>query len=328
MGDFAIECDGFDRAMCAQQDGPARRFVTATRLHADIAVLDEIEPANAVRAADFVQGFEQRRRRQALAVERDRIALFEFDVEHRRPVGRRLRRHAPAPHGVFRRRPRIFEHAAFIGNMQQVRVHRVRRLRARLVLDRNAVLLRIGQQRFARGQVPFAPRRDHADVGHQRIGAEFETHLVIALARRAVGNRVRACHAHDLDETLGDQRPRDRRAEQVLAFIDRVRAEHREHEVADEFFAQVVDEDLLDPHQLGLAAGRFEFLTLADVGGEGDDLAVIGFLQPFENDRGVQAAGIGEHDFLDGGFGHGDSRCVAGRGALCRERRGEANVGV
>jgi hypothetical protein len=47
-----------------------------------------------------------------------------------------------------------------------------------------------------------------------------------------------------------------------------------------------------------LRAGS-SFLALADVGGEGDHLALIGVLQPFEDDRGVEAARIGEHDFLD-----------------------------
>jgi hypothetical protein len=51
--------------------------------------------------------------------------------------------------------------------------------------------------------------------------------------------------ARDLDLALGDQRPRDRGAEQIEALIERVGAEHREDEVAHEFLAQVVDEDVL-----------------------------------------------------------------------------------
>jgi hypothetical protein len=62
------------------------------------------------------------------------------------------------------------------------------------------------------------------------------------------------------------------------ALIDRVGAEHREDEVAHEFLAQVLDEDVLglDAHQLGLLARRLELLALAEVGGEGDDLAAVG----------------------------------------------------
>ena len=94
----------------------------------------------------------------------------------------------------------------------------------------------------------------------------------------------------------------DRRAEQVLAFVQGVGAEHREHEIAHELFAQVVDEDLLHA-ELACHARRCEFLALADVGGEGHDLAVVSLLQPREDDGGVETAGICQNDFLD--FGHG-----------------------
>jgi hypothetical protein len=72
----------------------------------------------------------------------------------------------------------------------------------------------------------------------------------------------------------------------------------------DELLAQVLDEDLLDAEHLGLAPGRLEFVALAEVGGEGHDLAGVGLLQPFEDDRGVEPARIGEHHLLDTGHGN------------------------
>jgi hypothetical protein len=57
----------------------------------------------------------------------------------------------------------------------------------------------------AAGQVPVAPGRDDLDVGVERIGREFEPHLVIALAGRAVADGVGAGFGGDLDQTLGDQ---------------------------------------------------------------------------------------------------------------------------
>ena len=143
----------------------------------------------------------------------------------------------------------------------------------------------IGHQFFPREQVPLAPRRNHLDVGHQRIGAEFEAHLVVALARGPVGDGVGADLAGDFDHALGDQRPGDRSAKQVFAFVDRVGAEHREDEVAHEFLAQVVDEDVLglDAELERLGTRRLQFLALAEVGGERHDLALIGVLQPLEN---------------------------------------------
>jgi hypothetical protein len=94
------------------------------------------------------------------------------------------------------------------------------------------------------------------------------------------------------DQLLGDQRARDRGAEKVLALVDCIGAEHREHKVAHELFAQVLDEDVLlaDAHLERLGACRRHFLALADVGRERHDLAAIHVLQPFEDDRGVEAA--------------------------------------
>ena len=55
----------------------------------------------------------------------------------------------------------------------------------------------------------------------------------------------------------------------------------------------------LMPSVSAFVARRLELLALAEIGGEGHDLAAVGGLQPFEDDRGVEPAGIGQHDFLD-----------------------------
>ena len=155
------------------------------------------------------------------------------------------------------------------------------------------------QQVGARLERPVAPRRDDLDVGVQRIGGQLEADLVVALAGRAVGDGVGAGFLRDLDQVLGDQRPGDRGAEQIEALIEGVGAEHREDEIGDEFLAHIHDADVLDAHHLGLLARRLEFVALAEIGGEGDDLGAEFGLQPFQDDRGVEPARIGEHDLLD-----------------------------
>ncbi len=195
--------------------------------------------------------------------------------------------------------------AAFKDDVQQVRIHGVGRA-ALLVLhvDRDAVLLGIGHQLFARQQIPLAPRRDDLDAGLQCIGAQLETHLVVALAGGAVRDGIRAGLVGDVDQALGDQRARDGGAEQVFAFIDGVGAEHREHEIAHEFFAQVVDENVLrlDAELQRLLACGLQLFALAQVGGEGHHFALVGVLQPLQDDRGVESAGVGEDGFFD--FAH------------------------
>ena len=190
--------------------------------------------------------------------------------------------------------------------VQEVRVYRERRLPLFVPGDRDLVLFREVEQRLAAGELPFPPRRDHPDTGLQRIITELEPDLVVALAGGAVCHRVCSDLARDFDLALGDQRPCDRRTEQILALVQCVRAEHREDEVADELLAQILDEDVLGPdaEHLRLAPRRLDLLALPQVGGEGDDLRVIFGLQPFEDDRGVEPARISEHDLLGVGEGH------------------------
>src|SRR6478672_13649296 len=51
----AVEAEALDAAMRREQDRAARRLVDAARFHADKPVLDEIEPADAVRAAELIE---------------------------------------------------------------------------------------------------------------------------------------------------------------------------------------------------------------------------------------------------------------------------------
>ncbi len=141
---------------------------------------------------------------------------------------------------------------------------------------------------------------DHFDVGLQRIITQFEAHLVVALAGGAMGDGVGAHFLRDLDLLLGDQRPRDGGAQQIDALIDRIGAEHRKHESRTNSSAHILDEDVLrlDAQQQRLLAGGFDLLALAEVGGEGHDLGAIFGLQPFEDDRRVQATRIGQHHLL------------------------------
>ena len=194
---------------------------------------------------------------------------------------------------------RVLQHFSFRGGVQQVGVDGEGRLAALVLGDEDLVLLGEVDQVGARLELPFPPGRDDLDVGVERVGRQLEAHLVVALAGGAVGDRVGARVMGDLDEALGDERAGDRGAEQVDAFVERVHAEHREDEVAHEFLAQILDVDLLDAEHLGLAARRLQLLALAEIGGESHHLGAVGRLQPFQDDRGVEAAGIGEHDLFD-----------------------------
>ncbi len=167
-----------------------------------------------------------------------------------------------------------------------------------MALDRDGMLFSVVHQFFTGQQVPLAPRRNDFYPRLEGIGTELETHLVVALAGSTVGDGIGAGLVGDLDQTLGDERPRDGGAQQVLAFVDGVGTEHREHEVAHELFAQIIDVDFLDAHGLGLGACRLDLLTLTQVSGKGHHFTVISILQPLEDHRSVQAAGICQNDLV------------------------------
>ena len=304
MSHAAVEGQAFHGAVGDMPNGAAGRLVNATVLHADKAVFDQVQAADAVVPAQFVQAGQQCRRRQVDPIDADRVAGAEADLDLGRAVGRGLRRDGALEHILLRRHRRILQNLTLARGMQQVGVDRERRFAALVMGDRDLMLLGVIDQLRARGEVPFPPGRDNLDARFERVAGQFEAHLIIALAGGPVRHRVGAGLGGDFDQAFGDQRPGDRGAEQVATFIQGVCAKHRHDEVAHEFLAQILDIDFLDAEHLGFGAGRLQFLALAQIGGEGDHLAVIGLLQPFQNDRGVQAAGIGEDDFVHG-RGHG-----------------------
>ena len=191
--------------------------------------------------------------------------------------------------------------------MQKIGIDRKGRFAALIFRDRNLILLGEIEQCGARREIPFAPRRDDLDVRLERVISKLEAHLIVALAGRAMRNRVGADFAGDLDLLLGDQWPRDRSTEQIKPLVLRIGAEHREHVIADEFLAQILDENMLglDAEEKRFLPRRLKLFALAEIGGESYDLAAVGRLQPFEDDRRIEAAGIGKNDALDlFGIGH------------------------
>ena len=258
MRGAAVERDQLDGAMRREQDRAARRLVDAARLHADEAVLDQVEPADAICPTQFIEPRQDRRRRQCLAVDAHRVALGKADAHFRGLIGRVHRRERAHIDARRRRLRRVLQHLALGGGVQEVGVDRERRLAFLVLGDRNLVGARELEQVVAPLERPLPPRRHDLDRRVERVIGELEAHLVVAFSRRAVTHRVGANFRGDLDLLLGDQRPRDRGAEQVLPLVQRVGAEHREHVVADELLAQVLDEDVagLDAEQQRLLARR------------------------------------------------------------------------
>ena len=141
-----------------------------------------------------------------------------------------------------------------------------------------------------------APRGDDLQLGREAGGGQLEADLVVAFAGGAVGHGLGLFLRGDLDHALGDERPGDAGAQEILALVDRAGLDHREDEVARELLLQVGDVALGRAGAFGLGFQALEFLLLADVGAEGDDLGVILFLEPGEDDGGIESARISENN--------------------------------
>mmetsp|Transcript_21646 Transcript_21646/g.36169 ORF Transcript_21646/g.36169 Transcript_21646/m.36169 type:complete len:344 (-) Transcript_21646:133-1164(-) len=300
MGGATIQADGLDGPVRHVQHAPAGRLVHAAALHAHEAVLHQVQAPDAVGTAELVQLGQQHRGGELLAVDRHGVALLELDLDVRGLVGSLFGRHGAREHVVGGLRPGVLHDVALVGDVQQVGVHAVGGLVALTRRHLNALRLRVLDQARARVQIPDAPRGDALHIGLQCVVAQLEADLVVTLAGSAVADGIGADLLRDLYLPLSDQGACDGCAEEVRALVQRVHPEHRENVVAHELLTQVVDVNLLDAELLSLEAGRLQFLSLAEIGGEGDDLAAVGVLQPSQNHRGVQTTRVCQHHLLRG----------------------------
>ena len=142
------------------------------------------------------------------------------------------------------------------------------------------MLITVRHQLLTGVQIPFTPWSNHFNAWFQSVGTQFETHLVVTFTGRTVSNRVCTSLVSNLDQTLGDQWTSDGSTQQVFAFVDSVRTEHREYEVTGKLFTQVVDVDFFDAQSLGFRTCWLNFFALAQVSSKGYDFTLVLFLQP------------------------------------------------
>src|ERR1700751_526639 len=97
---------------------------------------------------------------------------------------------------------------------------------------------------------------------------------------------------------LGYYRPRHRSSEQILVLVNRARFQAGKDVSCQELFAQVLDYNFAGAGFVSFLDHRIEIISLADIGNHRDHVVGIVFLQPGNNDRGIETSGIGEYDLL------------------------------
>src|ERR1017187_6797143 len=151
---------------------------------------------------------------------------------------------------------------------------------------------------FARDKRPLAPRYDHLELRRERLECVFEADLVISLDRRAVRQSSRALGQRVLYLVLRNDRPCDRRSEHVFVLVDCARPDGGEDIFAEKFFAKILHDGLLGASLVRLLHDSVEVFALAHIGDERNDIVAIVFIQPRNDDRGVETTGVCEDYFF------------------------------
>src|SRR6056297_147168 len=212
-----------------------------------------------------------------------------------------LQRTRELEHVGRRRRIGVFQQTSLVGPVHDILVAGVRLLGRGF--DRNVVLGGKGEQVPAAleacEELRILPRRDDLEIRCQRGKGQFEADLVVALARRAVGERRRAHLPGDLHLALGDDRSRQRRAEQIPILVDRFPGDRGPDEIRDELVLQILDKDLARPGRAGPALDIVEVFQLTNVRNKGDNVIAL-LKERLENAGGIETTAIGEDDFFPG----------------------------
>src|SRR5690606_21665678 len=127
--DLAVEGEGFELLVRLHEDGAARGLIDAAALHADEAVFNDVNAADAVLAAELVEGLEDLAGGELLAVDGHAVALDEVELDILGLVRRVLGGDGKLEHGLVvlggRVEPGILEDAGLVGDVEKVAVHRV-----------------------------------------------------------------------------------------------------------------------------------------------------------------------------------------------------------
>ncbi len=130
-----------------------------------------------------------------------------------------------------------------------------------------------------------------------RLEGKLEAELIVPLAGAPVDDGLGADVERDLGDGLGDDRPRQRRDERVLALVERVRDDRAGALLVGEGVLAVDEEHVVGVRRARARDRLLEVELLANVDEYGDDLleAVPVLLQPREDAARVEPARVGDH---------------------------------
>ena len=238
-----VEDELLELLVSLHEDRAARCLIDAAGLHADNTVLNDVNDADAVLAAELVQRADDISDLHLLAVDGCRDTLFECHCDLGLLVRSFLRGDGEDEHVlIIRSQGRIFELETFVADVPQVAVTAV----ALGVVERkiNAVGFAVRNLVVAGLHCPeicHTPRGDNFDIRSQSFDAQLEADLIVALAGCAMADRDSAFLARDLDQLLYDSGAGHGCAEQVFVLIDSARLYAGHDEVLSKIIIDVLD---------------------------------------------------------------------------------------
>ncbi len=165
----------------------------------------------------------------------------------------------------------------------------------------NAVRLAVGDFVFPGFHGPYirhSPGSDDLQVGSQSLNAQFKADLVVALACGSVAYSCGSLFSGDLHQLFGDGGTGHGGAQQVFVLIDGTGLDAGHDVVLAEFIHDVLYVQFGSSGQLCSLFQPVQFAALSAVYAAADHFVIEIFLQPWDQSRGVQSAGIGKYNFF------------------------------
>src|SRR2546423_9271722 len=308
MASLGVEHQVFESPVRRVKDDSRRRLVDLARLDSHEAVLDHVDAADAVQAAQTVELLNQGYGAGLAAIERRRYALLEGQLDDPGAGGGGVHRRSPAICVLGGFEESIFQDPGLDGSPPQVLVHTVRRFG--LYLNGEVVPAGVGDLLLPGHRHPIPKRREDLELGVEGPHRDVEADLVVSLASRTVPHPGRALAGSNLDEELGDQRPAQGGGQRVLPLVQRARLQC--------WPAKSLDERLPGVEYVGLegAGGKspladaVEIWLAAEVHRQGNHVEAAALGEPSHGDGGIETTREGEDDLL----------CLHPRGARKRPR--------
>ena len=294
-----VQAQGLKNGMGLVEDGAAGRLIHAAALHAHETVLDDIEDADAVGAADLVELENDVLGAHLFAVEGNRDALVKLEFHIGGLVGCIQGRNAHFQEAgllVLRLIACVFQVQTFMGQMPEVLVLGIVGLT--VDLQRDVMGFGIVDLFISGFDGPFTPGSNDGHVRSEMLDSKFKADLIVALAGAAVADGVSAFLESDLNEPLGNAWT-GRAGTQQVFFVDGAGFHGGDNKVIHIFIHEIQHIQLGSAGLQGFLFQSLEFVSLSDIAGDGDDFRiVVVFLEPGDDDGCIQSAGVGEYDFL------------------------------